>query len=121
MFRNAFAALAAALLGACASLGHDASLARMAPLASTVVQADLHAICALGATSDGCSVADAAPWTEPVAAALALERRRFSPPSRRQPDQRPVFATASDRAWRVRRGRALAARRRRRAAPQTLR
>jgi hypothetical protein len=77
MLRPALAALALAVLGGCASLG---------PLPPA--QRDLALL--------------AAPAVESAPVSFALARRGFSPPSERQPEQRRIYATASDYAWRKR-------------------
>jgi hypothetical protein len=77
MLRTALAALALAVLGGCASLGHSGPVRQ--PLALL-----------------------AAPAVENAPVSFALERRGFSPPSERQPEQRRIYATASDSAWRKR-------------------
>jgi hypothetical protein len=48
---------------------------------------------------------DAASPAPLVLASAALERRLFTPPSERQPDQRRIYADATDRAWRKRHAR----------------
>jgi hypothetical protein len=78
MVRMAFLAIALALLGACASLG---------PASHIGFSAAAHA------SFDEAS----APVEAPVV--RVADRRHFSPPSRRQPDLRPIGATAADR-WR---------------------
>jgi hypothetical protein len=96
MLRAAFVLIAGALLSACASL---------APIQAGIVPPTASIDASLtnepGATP--CEdVVVATPPQETVAApSSVLHRTSFGPPSRRQPDQRMVLATASDRArWR---------------------
>jgi hypothetical protein len=83
MLRVALATVATLLLSACGTPGDGALNVRFANAP---------------ASFDACS--GCAPIAEYVSASVGLERRLFSPPSRRQADQRQIFATASDYAWR---------------------
>ncbi len=83
MLRVALATFAALFLSACGTMGNGALNTRFANTP---------------ASFDACS--DCVPIAEYVSASFSLERRAFSPPSRRMPDQRQVFATVSDYAWR---------------------
>jgi len=76
MIRTALAALALAVLGGCASLGQAAPAPQHLALLAAPIE------------------------SAPVS--FALERRGFSPPSERQPEQRRIYATASDYSWRKR-------------------
>ncbi|WP_395647136.1 hypothetical protein [Terricaulis sp.] len=101
MLRSMIVLLALATLGGCASLGLDRP-------ANTAVT-----------SFDAC--AERSPFAAPCparqrslfVAAQALDRRAFSLPTRRAPEQMPIFATATDysvrlrRQWRRRRYRKL--------------
>jgi hypothetical protein len=99
MFRTALVVLGAVLLCGCASLGRGLTLAHDA-LQPALADADLAA---------PCDCAQPARFIPAIAssrpsASYALDRRLFTPPSGRRPDQRSIFITASDYAWRVKRG-----------------
>jgi hypothetical protein len=98
MLRAAFVLFAGALLSACASLAPI-----QAGLAPPTVTAHFDASLTNEPGAAPCEdVVVATPPQETVAApSSVLHRTSFGPPSRRQPDQRMVLATASDRArWR---------------------
>ena len=89
MLRTALAVVATVVLSGCASLGDRLPHALLQP--------------AITRTECGaCAPVDYAPAAS-TAVVYALSRRSFSPPSRRQPDQQNLFATASDYAWRNKR------------------
>jgi len=114
MLRLALVVCAAALLSACASLP-SAEIASIAPAAHAD---NVNAPEAAPAPEPDVQCADGVCQAEPAAAPAGeyagLQRRLFSPPSRRQPDQALVLATTLDRARRHARRRRARARRERR-------
>ncbi|MGD9966760.1 MAG: hypothetical protein AB7T59_09585 [Hyphomonadaceae bacterium] len=78
MLRLAFATIALGLISACASIGPvNAGIANQPPASFDAAAAPVEAVI--------------------LVVAAPLGRRRFNPPSHRQPEQWPILATAADR------------------------
>lgn len=100
MQRFIFAALAAVTLGGCASLGFDRAM--IGDAGAETVQYEGCGVERL--LDDGqCMPAERMRPIAFSATSYELDRRAFSLPTRRRPEQRPIFATSADYGLRVRR------------------
>jgi hypothetical protein len=98
MLRAACVVLALASLGACASLGPSTDGFGLGAQTSFDKSAAPVQIAAPAAPVE--VVGPVAPIEMVAPVSYALERRRFTPPSNRQPDLRAIAATALDRSRR---------------------